>query len=176
MADGPIQVDAAASTARFAVLASPIEGRGAFAMRCFVPGDPIVQYGGDRITKAESRRRCEAGNAFIFALDARWDLDGNQPDNPARFFNHSCDPNCEARLEKGAIWLIARRTIRPGEELTFDYGYDLAEYLQHPCRCGVPGCCGYIVAEQLRGQIPHAETGNRRNPIDGSETDEQALP
>ena len=57
MADGPIQVDAAASTARFAVLASPIEGRGAFAIRCFNPGDPLVQYGGERITKAEFEKR-----------------------------------------------------------------------------------------------------------------------
>jgi SET domain-containing protein len=158
MADGPIQVDPATPTARFAVLASPIEGRGAFALRRFEAGDRIVQYDGERISKTESLRRCEGGNCFIFALDAEWDLDGDQPDNPARFVNHSCDPNCEARLDKGAIWLIARRNIRPGEELTFDYGYDLTEYRQHRCHCGGPGCCGFIVAEHLRDQLSHEES------------------
>ena len=39
--------------------------------------------------------------------------------------------------------------IKPGEELTFNYGYDLENYREHPCRCGTSECVGYIVAEEL---------------------------
>ena len=137
----------------FAVLDSPVHGLGAFAMRPLEAGERIVEYTGERITKTESQIRCAAGNHFIFSFDDEWDLDGDQPDNPARFVNHSCEPNCEAIQRDDRIWLIALRDIRAGEELSFDYGYDLENYHDHPCHCGVPGCCGYVVAEQFREQV-----------------------
>ena len=134
-------------------------------MQPFAAGERIVNYGGERISKAESLRRCEAGNPYIFALDDCWDLDGNRPDNPARFFNHSCRPNCQAQLDDGEIWIVALRDLRPGEELSFDYGYSLEEYRGHPCRCGAPGCCGYIVAEQFRETVAQQEAGFRSDPL-----------
>jgi len=85
------------------------------------------------------RNRCAAAkpdNEYIFTLDDEHDLDGNVPWNPARLLNHSCAPNCEAELDEGRIWIIALRDIRAGEELTFNYGYDLENYREHPCRCG----------------------------------------
>ena len=151
----------ARQVARFAVLDSAIHGRGAFAMQAFASGERIVGYTGELISKTESARRCADGNPFIFAIDDRWDLDGDRPDNPARFFNHSCDPNCEAVLRDSHIWLIARRDLHAGEELTFDYGYDVEDYHQHPCRCGAPGCCGYVVAEHFREQVRRLEAAGR---------------
>jgi len=35
---------------------------------------------------------------------------------------------------------VARRGIRAGEEITFNYGYDLEDYREHPCRCGSANC------------------------------------
>lgn len=142
--------------ARFAVLDSPISGRGAFALRALKPGERIVEYVGERISKSESARRCAEGNPFIFHLDDDWDLDGNVADNPARFFNHSCDPNCEAVDRRGRIWLEAVRDIAPGEELTFNYGYDLDNFEDHPCRCGARSCIGFMVAAE------HFETVRRK--------------
>ena len=63
--------------------------------------------------------------------------------------NHSCAPNCEAELLDDRIWIIARRDIQPGEEITFNYGYDLENYRDYPCCCGSPHCVGYIVAEEF---------------------------
>ncbi len=76
-------------------------------------------------------------------------MDGNVDWNPARFLNHSCEPNCEARFIDGRIWLVAIRDVRAREELTFNYGYDLEDYREHPCRCGAASCAGYIVAEEF---------------------------
>lgn len=132
---------------------SPIHGRGGFARRDIPAGTRIVEYVGERISKAESLRRCEAMNAYIFHLDEQYDLDGGVPWNPARFLNHSCEPNCEAVMDQGRIWIVARRDIRAGEELTFNYGYDLVDYQEHPCRCGSPRCVGYIVAEEFHAWL-----------------------
>jgi hypothetical protein len=128
---------------------SPIHGQGGFATRRIHEGTRVIEYAGERITKEESLRLCEMQNWFIFALDDGFDLDGSVPWNPARFLNHSCEPNCDAVCEEGGIWIVARRDIEPGEEITFNYGYDLADYEEHVCQCGAADCAGFIVDEEL---------------------------
>jgi SET domain-containing protein len=128
---------------------SPIHRTGGFARMDISAGTRVIEYVGEIITKQESLARCERSNEYIFALDDARDLDGNVDWNPARFLNHSCEPNCEARLIDGRIWLVAIRKVRAGEELTFNYSYDLADYREHPCRCGALSCVGYIVAEEF---------------------------
>jgi uncharacterized protein len=128
---------------------SRIHGTGGFARRALPARTRLIEYVGERITKAESLRRCEANNEYIFTIDDEHDLDGNVPWNPARFINHSCAPNCEAEWDENRIWIVALRDVAAGEELSFNYGYDLEDYREHPCRCGTPGCVGYIVAEEF---------------------------
>ena len=128
---------------------SRIHGLGAFALAPIRAGTLVIEYVGARISKAESARQCEAGNEFIFELDEEHDIDGRAGWNPARFLNHSCAPNCDAEMMDGQIWIVSRRDIDRGEELTFNYGYDREEYGEHPCHCGAPGCVGYIVAEEF---------------------------
>ncbi len=131
------------------IRASSIDGTGVFARASIPAGARVIEYVGQRISKAESLVRCEASNPYIFTLDETEDLDGNVEWNPARFINHSCSPNCEAELDGGHIWIVARRCIQPGEEITFNYGYDLSDYRDYPCRCGSPDCVGFIVAEEF---------------------------
>jgi hypothetical protein len=132
---------------------SPIHGLGGFAKRAIRKGTRVVEYVGERISKSESLRQCEGNNQFIFSLDQEGDLDGNVAWNPARYLNHSCAPNCEAELQDGHIWLVATRDIPVGEEVTFNYGYDLVDYRDYPCRCGAPGCVGFIVAEEFFAEV-----------------------
>jgi SET domain-containing protein len=128
---------------------SAIHGSGGFALVPIAAGTNIIQYVGEKIGKVESLRRCMANNPFIFYLDEEFDLDGAVEWNPARWLNHSCAPNCEALEEEdGSIWIVALRDITPGEEITFNYGYDLEDYREHPCKCGSPECVGYMVAQE----------------------------
>lgn len=129
--------------------ASAIQGTGAFAKRPIPKGKRVIEYLGEKITKAESLRRCEQDNFFIFNLGDEFDLDGDVGWNPAKFINHSCAPNCEAELCDGRIWIVTLRRIQPGEEIVFNYSYDLEDYEEHPCRCGAVNCVGYIVAEEF---------------------------
>lgn len=132
---------------------SGIHGRGGFARVLIPEATTIIEYVGERIDKQESARRCEDGNPYIFTINDEWDIDGDVPANPARYLNHSCAPNCEAQQEDDRIWIVALRDIAPGEEVTFNYGYDLEEWEDHPCECGAPGCLGYIVAAEHHDHV-----------------------
>ncbi|MCB1086440.1 MAG: SET domain-containing protein-lysine N-methyltransferase, partial [Verrucomicrobiae bacterium] len=113
---------------------------------------------GEKITKAEYNRRGwaqldrakETGEAgvYLFVLNQRYDIDGNVPWNAARLINHSCEPNCEAQIVRGKIWIMALRDIRQGEELFFNYGFDLEDFELHPCGCGANSCVGFIAGEE----------------------------
>ena len=126
---------------------SKIHGLGGFAKTLIPAGTRVIEYVGEKISKQESVRRCEASNHYVFALNEREDLDGDVDWNPARFINHSCAPNCEVEWDGGHIWIVAKRGIKAGEEITFNYGYDLVDYRDYPCTCGSAKCVGYIVAE-----------------------------
>ena len=128
---------------------SAIHGHGGFAKTDVPKGAYRLEYLGERIDKAESARRCEQNNVYIFSVNEHQDIDGNVDWNPARLLNHSCSPNCEAELDGERIWLVASRAIKAAEEITFNYGFDLENYQEYPCRCGSPACVGFIVAEEF---------------------------
>lgn len=128
---------------------SAIHGIGGFAKKRIPQGTLIIEYVGEKISKEESRKRCVEGNHYIFQLDDNTDIDGNVDWNPAKYINHSCQPNCESRIINGHICIVAIRDIEPGEEITFNYGYDLEKYWEHPCNCGSPNCVGFIIAEEF---------------------------
>ena len=144
----------------YEIRGSEIHGRGLFASK-FIPKDAwIVQYLGEKIDKAESERRAEvlleksakdgSARVYIFILNDKEDIDGGFDYNDARLVNHSCDPNVEAQIwEEKEIWFVAVRDIQPGEELVYNYGFDLDSWEEHPCRCGSPRCPGFIVEEEL---------------------------
>lgn len=142
----------------FEVRSSSIHNRGVFAACDIEAETPILEYVGEKITKKESERRAielverarETGEAavYIFTLNSRYDIDGAKGENPARYINHSCDPNCEAFVEKGRIWIYAKRAIQAGEELCYNYGFDADTWEDHPCRCGTERCVGFIVDEE----------------------------
>ena len=106
---------------------SSIHNRGAFAVQDIPEGTRVIEYIGDKITKAESEKRSirmiekakktDRGAVYIFELNKRHDIDGSVNYNIARFINHSCDPNCETDIIRGRIWIIALRDIKKAEEL-----------------------------------------------------------
>src|SRR5688500_826838 len=101
------------------VRSSGIEGRGGFAAAHIPKGEYLIEYTGEKVSKAESAHRCSLGNNYIFQISEEFDLDGSAAENIARFINHSCNPNAEAESDEGRIWIVALRDIAPGEEITF---------------------------------------------------------
>lgn len=133
---------------------SPIDHFGLFAVTALSAETRILPYQGEKISKAESHYRLVRGNAYIFALNERYDIDGQAHANTARFINHSCAPNCYALANTRTIWIVAQRDIAAGEELTYNYGFGLEDYQDYPCRCGAAACCGYMLDPKYWHLLP----------------------
>ena len=120
---------------------SPIQGLGVFAARDFRAGEVIFDTSELRLVtdehplgEGEEERHCD------------WLADGRQVllPEPARYINHSCDPNVFVRTIDGIRHVLALRDIRTGEEITYDYcvnGY--GDVVWH-CNCGADRCRGTI--------------------------------
>lgn len=140
---------AASSTQRAHAKKSRIHGTGLFASGPIKSGERIIQYTGERVTKREAERRYvdqrARGTVYLFELNSRYDLDGDIVGNDAKYANHSCDANSETEVTKGEIWIVARRDIAKGDEITFDYNFPSLDWEDRPCRCGTDKCRQYIV-------------------------------
>jgi len=142
---------------------SPIHGNGVFAARDLPKGTTLIEYRGKRLTHAQANRvyggDADSGHTFLFTLNEKYLIDGNDGGNVARWINHSCSPNCQAWViehesgdpRRDRVVIETRRAIRAGEELTYDYGITLEER-QTPrlkriwaCRCGSPRCKGTML-------------------------------
>jgi len=143
----------------FTIRTSKIQGRGAFATRAIRKNERIIEYLGECIDDAESDIRYpddEMGrhHTFLFAIgDGTRVLDAGPLDWPAKYINHSCEPNCEAiEEEDGRVFISALRKIEDGTELLYDYAYErTAEHTPEDeqlylCQCGSPECRGSILA------------------------------
>ncbi len=114
-------------------------GLGLFANQDFKKGDLIIEYTGERITDAEAQRR---GGKYLFELNDEWNIDGKDYANIARYLNHSCRPNCEPQLseDETQVFIYAKKNIKTGEELTYNYGKVYFEVLLSDGRCRCAHC------------------------------------
>ena len=90
---------------------------------------------------------------YSFSVDLDKHIDPLREDGSfdfGHFLNHSCDPNTIINVinnvvDKAFIEVVARRDIRAGEELTFDYASLEYETVTHiDCRCGTNACRGTV--------------------------------
>jgi len=154
----------------FEIRTSPIQGDGAFATEHIPAGTRVIEYAGQRLTPAEADARYPTNSpgrhhTYLFAIDDDVVIDAAVNGNEARFINHSCNPNCDAVVDRGRIWIETLRDIESGEELAYDYAYVLEERhtpdakRRYPCHCGAPNCRGTI----LRGRgKPRGGTGKKK--------------
>ena len=150
-----------ASTFPFEIRLSAIHGLGAFATESIGAGVRLIEYTGERLTPAEAEARYpdvegERHHTLLFAIDDEVVIDAAHGGNEARFINHSCDPNCDAVVEDGRIWIETIRVVAAGDELAYDYAYVLEERhtaaarRRYPCSCGAEDCRGTILARKRR--------------------------
>src|SRR5215831_14794718 len=141
----------------YSVRKSAIHGRGVFAIAKVPKGTQIVEYKGRRTSWAEATAQPDSdpenpAHTFLFGLDDGRVIDAARGGNAARWINHSCRPNCEPyEDDECRVFITAKRTIRAGEELSYDYklnvpGRHTAKLLaNYACRCGAPRCRGTMV-------------------------------
>ena|SRR5215467_335071 len=116
---------------------SPIERWGVFAIRSLRESEPVLAIDDSRLVNeyvplqsGEEARHCdylEAGRVVLM-----------QP--PERYINHSCNPNTYVKTVNGKRFVIARREIAAGEEITYDYSINSSGDTIWLCRCGAARC------------------------------------
>jgi len=108
-------------------------GLGLFAASPIPKGACVIEYIGRQISREEMYT---SNSRYLFEINSRKTIDGAPRWNKARYINHSCRPNCEIEIAKGRVWIFARRNIKMGEELGYDYGEAYVnEYLAGKCLC-----------------------------------------
>lgn len=127
---------------------SQIHGEGVFAVASIARGEKLMEFGGEKIGRAETEnggyRECSVwlvADGTYLALPA-----GDPHESLDENLNHSCDANAWLTDE---VTLVARRDIAAGEEITLDQGtwnFDEAEYTwdEAPCGCGSQSCRGRL--------------------------------
>jgi SET domain-containing protein len=109
-------------------------GLGLFASVDIMKGTRIIRYTGERIPRDDIQRH---KGRYLFTLNDKWTIDGRSRTNIARYANHSCRPNAETITTVKSIWIIAKRKIKAGEEITYDYGKEYFNEFIKPngCKC-----------------------------------------
>jgi SET domain-containing protein len=159
---------------------STIHGNGVFAGAPIAKGERLIQYKGklrthDQVDRAYADED-ETGHTFLFTLNDDYVIDANIDGNNARWINHSCNPNCEAvfyedesgNKRKDKVWIESMRAIKPGEELTYNYGIVLAE--PHTpalkklwgCRCGSRNCTGTMLQPKRKPAVKAKPKSGRK--------------
>ncbi|KAI9887678.1 MAG: histone methyltransferase set2 [Watsoniomyces obsoletus] len=137
-----------------AVIKTEKKGRGLEAKTDLHPNDFIYEYVGEVINEASFRRRMiqydEEGitHFYFMSLQKGVFIDATKKGNLGRFCNHSCNPNCYVDKwvvgDKLRMGIFAKRRIRAGEELVFNYNVDRYGADPQPCYCGESNCTGFI--------------------------------
>ncbi|RDL41359.1 Histone-lysine N-methyltransferase [Venustampulla echinocandica] len=135
---------------------SAIHNWGLYAMENIAMNDMIIEYVGEKVRQqvADLREirylKSGIGSSYLFRIDENTVVDATKKGGIARFINHSCMPNCTAKIitvEKSKrIVIYALRDIAMNEELTYDYKFEreIGSTDRIPCLCGTVACKGFL--------------------------------
>ncbi|MDQ3016946.1 MAG: SET domain-containing protein-lysine N-methyltransferase [Bacteroidota bacterium] len=138
---------------------SKIHGKGVFAKRPIRKGTKVVEYTGTIVSREEADEIGTSNvsghtHTMLFTIDDDRVIDGNVGGD-ARFINHGCDPNCEAVQYDDKIFIESIRSVKKGEELTYDYHLQVPGKItdkvkeEYVCYCGSPKCRGTQIAQEI---------------------------
>ncbi|GFS24985.1 histone-lysine N-methyltransferase SETD1B-like [Elysia marginata] len=132
---------------------SGIHDWGLFAMEPIASDEMVIEYVGEKVRQpiADLREKhyemTGIGSSYLFRVDHETIIDATKCGNLARFINHSCNPNCYAKIitvdGHKKIVIYSKRDIDVNEEITYDYKFPFEED-KIPCLCGSQGCRGYL--------------------------------
>jgi SET domain-containing protein len=110
-------------------------GFGLVAIVAIPRGTKIIQYVGPILNYEESDKKA---GMYLFEISPEKFIDGSSRSNIARYANHACRPNSQAYVyEDDEIWIEAEKNIKPGEQITINYGRTYFDLHIRPkgCRC-----------------------------------------
>lgn len=112
-------------------------GLGLFTESAIPKGACIIEYVGREVSKEESET---SRSKYLFEISKTKTIDGKPKWNKAGYINHSCRPNAESEIAKGRVFILATRSIKPSEEITYDYGKEYVDEHIKPFGCKCAKC------------------------------------
>ena len=116
-----------------------VTGLGLFTEEPIERGGFIIEYTGKVLTSKESNL---VSGRYLFETSKNRFVDGSARSNTARYINHSCHPNCEIDILRGRIYVFAKRKIKAGKELSYDYDTEYFDEFIKPLGCKCIKCKG----------------------------------
>ncbi|XP_074579037.1 histone-lysine N-methyltransferase ASHH3-like [Curcuma longa] len=129
-------------------------------------GDFVIEYVGEvlddkaceeRLWKMKDRRDT---NFYLCEVNHDMVIDATYKGNKSRFINHSCEPNTEMQKWRAdgetRVGIFARRDIRKGEEVTYDYQF-VQFGADQVCLCGTRNC-----RQKLGNKPKSSSSGDQR--------------
>lgn len=112
-------------------------GLGLFTEEDIPKGAYVIEYFGRDVPEKE---QYTSNSLYLFEITKKKTIDGTIRENTARYINHSCRPNCEVEIRKGRVLVFAKRNIKKGEELGYDYGKEFFDEHIKPIGCKCVKC------------------------------------
>lgn len=109
-------------------------GLGLFAAQDIPKNACIIEYVGKVI---KGREEYTSRSKYLFEVHTRMTIDGQARSNTARYINHSCKANAEPETKDRRVFIFAKKFIKSGEEICYDYGKEYWEthIKAHGCKC-----------------------------------------
>jgi len=132
---------------------SAIHDWGLFAQEDIGADEMVIEYVGEVIRphlsdlRENSYEKLGIRSSYLFRIDQDSVVDATKCGSLSRFINHSCEPNCYAKIimiegEKKIV-IYSKQPIASGEEITYDYKFPVEDE-KIPCLCGAKSCRKYL--------------------------------
>ncbi|OAF65050.1 hypothetical protein A3Q56_07241 [Intoshia linei] len=112
---------------------SKIHSWGLFTLEPISSGDMVIEYVGELIRPMLADKReinyesSGIDSSYMFRIDADSIIDATSKGNLARFINHSCNPNCTARVivvdGRKRVVIYSKKAILKNDEITYNYRF-----------------------------------------------------
>ncbi|CAO3689709.1 unnamed protein product [Rhizopus stolonifer] len=168
--------------ARVDVIRTDKKGFGLRALTDLPSNAFIMEYIGEVIPNQEFIRRTKqyetSGLEHYYFMTLKTDeiIDATKKGCLARFINHSCNPNCVTQKwvvgKNMRIGIFTNRSIKAGEELTFDYKFERYGAQAQVCYCGESVCKGFIGGSSKSNNSPRGKAASSNRIIVNDDDDD----
>ncbi|KAM3337214.1 histone-lysine N-methyltransferase ASHH3 isoform X1 [Capsicum galapagoense] len=141
-------------------------GSGIVADEDIKRGDFVIEYVGEVIDDKTCEERLwkmkHSGETNFYLCEINRDMviDATYKGNKSRYINHSCCPNTEMQKwmmdGETRIGIFAKRDIKRGEHLTYDYKF-VQFGADQDCHCGAVGCRRKLGVKPNKPKLPASD-------------------
>jgi len=121
---------------------SQIQGTGVYSLKNYKVGEVILDIDDSQVIADPSTLSQEDNEYNCDYLDNGRIILMKEPE---RCINHSCDPSTYVKTIDGVRKVIAKKNIKVGDEITYDYAINGENAGTFTCRCGSNKCRGVYI-------------------------------